>query len=185
MDRNNIIGLILIFAIFAGSFYLMKPSEAEIKQEQILQDSLKNVREGKIVSNPTDSIAKTTTIDSADLSKPFGAATVGQEQLITLENDLLVVKLSSKGGKVKSVLLKGLKNFDGTPLYLLEDNNNNFGFLFNAKGQNINTNDLYFTAGQSTAESATLRLNYSADQYLEYSYTLPEKGYNLGLKVTF
>lgn len=183
MDRKNIIGLVLIFAIFAGSFYLMKPSEAEIKQEQILQDSLKNVREGKIVSNPTDSIAKTTTIDSADLSKPFGAATVGQEQLITLENDLLVVKLSSKGGKVKSVLLKGLKNFDGTPLYLLEDNNNNFGFLFNAKGQNINTNDLYFTAGQSTAESATLRLNYSADQYLEYSYTLPEKGYNLGLKV--
>ena len=34
MDRNNIIGLVLIFLIFGGSFYLMKPSEAEIKAEQ-------------------------------------------------------------------------------------------------------------------------------------------------------
>jgi len=184
MDRNNIIGLILIFAIFAGSFYLMKPSEAEIKQEQRLQDSLKNVREGKVVTHTLDSTAaKTVTLDSADLSKPFGAATVGQEQLVTLENDLLVVKLTSKGGKVKSVQLKGLKNFDGSPLFLLENDNNNFGFLFNAKGQNINTNDLYFTVGQSSATAATLRLNYSNDQYLEYSYTLPEKGYNLALNV--
>jgi len=184
MDRNNIIGLILIFAIFAGSFYLMKPSEAEIKQEQRLQDSLKNVREGKVVTHTLDSTAaKTVTLDSADLSKPFGAATVGQEQLVTLENDLLVVKLTSKGGKVKSVQLKGLKNFDGSPLFLLENDNNNFGFLFNAKGQNINTNDLYFTVGQSSTTAATLRLNYSNDQYLEYSYTLPEKGYNLALNV--
>ncbi len=184
MDRNNIIGLILIFAIFVGSFYLMKPSENEIKQEQILQDSLKNVREGKVVNTTIDSVAKNnSTLDSADLSKPFGAAKVGQEQLVTLENDLLVVKISSKGGKVKSVQLKGVKNFDGSPLFLLDKDNNNFGFLFNAKGQNINTNDLYFSVNQSSTEGAKLRLNYSNDQYLEYSYTLPKSGYNLGLQV--
>lgn len=183
MDRNNIIGLVLIFAIFAGSFYLMKPSEAEIQQEQQLQDSLKNVREGKIVHNILDTTVSTTAIDSADLSKPFGAAKVGQEELVTLENDLLKIELTSQGGKVKSVLLKGLKNFDGSPLYLLEDNNNNFGFLFNAKGENINTNDLHFTVSELTSNGATLRLNYSNDQYLEYIYTLPETGYNLGLQV--
>lgn len=185
MDRNNIIGLILIFAIFAGSFYLMKPSEAEIQQEQILQDSLKNVREGKVVTPTADTLTSTTAAatDSADLTKPFGAAKLGQEQLVTLENDLLLVKLSSKGGKVKSVQLKGLKNFDGSPLFLLENDNNNFGFLFNAKGQNINTNDLYFTVGQSSTDAATLRLNYNNDQYLEYSYSLPKEGYNLALQV--
>lgn len=183
MDRNNIIGLVLIFAIFAGSFYLMKPSDAEIQQEQQLQDSLKNVREGKVVHNILDTTVTTTKVDSADLTKPFGAAKVGQEQFVTLENDLLKIELTSKGGKVKSVLLKGLKNFDGTPLYLLEDNNNNFGFVFNAKGENINTNDLHFTVSQLNSNGATLRLNYSNDQYLEYNYTLPETGYNLGLQV--
>lgn len=185
MDRNNIIGLILIFAIFGGSFYLMKPSEAEIQQEQQLQDSLKNVREGKITHNVQDTTVAVATaaIDSADLSKPFGASKVGQEQLVALENDLIKVELTSKGGKVKSVLLKGVNNFDGSPLYLLEDNNNNFGFAFNAKGENINTNDLHFTVGQATDRGVTLRLNYSNDQYLEYSYTLPETGYNLVLQV--
>lgn len=43
MDRNTLIGLVLIFGILAGSFYLMKPSEQELKQEQKLQDSLKKM----------------------------------------------------------------------------------------------------------------------------------------------
>ena len=183
MDRNNIIGLILIFVIFGGSFYLMKPSDAELKQEQALQDSLKNVREGVIVNKDTlSTAANTLTLDSADLSKPFGAAKVGQEEIITLENDILVVQLTSKGGKVKSVHLKNETNFDETPLYLLEGNNNKFGFLFNANGQNINTNDLYFTVTNSNANNATLRLNYNNDQYLEYNYALSE-GHNVALQV--
>ncbi|MBL1409901.1 membrane protein insertase YidC [Sphingobacterium faecale] len=182
MDRNNIIGLVLIFAIFAGSFYLMKPSEQEIKNEQRLQDSLKTVKEGKVFNDTLASSKPNEVLDSASLSKPFGATKVGEEQLITLENEQLIVQLSSKGGKVKSVQLKGEKNFDGSPLYLLEGDNNNFGFHFNAAGQNINTNDLFFTVGNSSANAASLRLKYSEDQYLEYNYTL-QNGYNLGLQV--
>lgn len=182
MDRNNIIGLVLIFAIFAGSFYLMKPSEQEIKKEQALQDSLKNVKEG-VVQNKVANTTDTVVLDSATLAKPFGATKVGQEQIVTLENDLLVVQLSSKGGKVKSVQLKGEKNFDGTPLYLLEGENNKFGFLFNAAGQNINTSELFFTVANSSTNAATLRLNYKDGQYIEYAYSLSPKGYNLGLQV--
>lgn len=182
MDRNNIIGLVLIFAIFAGSFYLMKPSEQEIKNEQRLQDSLKTVKEGKVFNDTLASSKPNEVLDSASLSKPFGATKVGEEQLITLENEQLIVQLSSKGGKVKSVQLKGEKNFDGSPLYLLEGDNNNFGFHFNAAGQNINTNDLFFAVGNSSANAASLRLKYSEDQYLEYNYTL-QNGYNLGLQV--
>ncbi len=182
MDRNNIIGLVLIFAIFAGSFYLMKPSEQEIKNEQRLQDSIKNVKEGKVFNDTLAASTPTETLDSAALSKPFGTAKVGQEQLITLENEQLIIQLSSKGGKVKSVQLKGEKNFDGAPLYLLEGDNNNFGFIFNAGGQNINTNDLHFVVNTSSPNSASFRLKYTDDQYLEYNYAL-EKGYNLALNV--
>ncbi|SKC00010.1 YidC/Oxa1 family membrane protein insertase [Sphingobacterium nematocida] len=182
MDRNNIIGLVLIFAIFAGSFYFLKPTEQELKNEQKLQDSRKNAENGIA---PTDTLATSKTnelLDSAALSKPFGTAKVGQEQLITLENEQLIVHLSSKGGKVKSVQLKGEKNFDGAPLYLLEGDNNNFGFLFNASGQNINTNDLYFALNASSQNTASFRLKYNDNQYLEYSYSL-QNGYNLALQV--
>ncbi|WP_164112965.1 MULTISPECIES: membrane protein insertase YidC [Sphingobacterium] len=182
MDRNNIIGLVLIFAIFAGSFYFLKPTEQELKNEQKLQDSRKNAENGIV---PTDTLAFSKTnelLDSAALSKPFGTAKIGQEQLITLENEQLIVQLSSKGGKVKSVQLKGEKNFDGTPLNLLEGDNNNFGFLFNASGQNINTNDLYFAPKAASPNTASFRLKYNDNQYLEYNYSL-QNGYNLALQV--
>lgn len=182
MDRNNIIGLVLIFAIFAGSFYLMKPSENEIKKEQVLQDSLKNVREGQPAIDTT-ATNKVAVLDSADLSKPFGASKVGQDQIVTLQNELVSIQLSNKGGKVKTVQLKKQTNFDDSPLYILQGDNNKFGFLFKTAGQNINTNDLYFTVTNSSASSVTLRLSYNASQYIDYTYTLKPNDYNLSLKV--
>lgn len=182
MDRNNIIGLVLIFAIFAGSFYFLKPTEQELKNEQKLQDNRENTKAGIVSADTLASSKKNELLDSAALSKPFGATKVGQEQLITIENEQLIVQLSSKGGKVKSVQLKGEKNFDGAPLYLLEGDNNNFGFQFNAAGQNINTNELHFAINSSSPNSASFRLKYNDNQYLEYNYAL-EKGHNLALQV--
>ncbi|HMR17823.1 MAG TPA: membrane protein insertase YidC [Sphingobacterium sp.] len=189
MDRNNIIGLVLIFIIFAGSFYFIKPSEQEIKNEQALQDSLKKVREGIVdtvaLSGTTDSLMNDTAgvLDSVELAKPFGQAKIGQGDIIVLENEHIKVQLTGKGGKVKSVELKGETNYDGNPLYLVEGDNNKFGFLFNANGQNINTDDLYFSTVSSTANSATLRLNYNSEQYFEYTYALQPDSYNLGLDI--
>src|SRR5690606_23467422 len=180
MDRNNIIGLVFIFLIFGGSFYLMKPSEAEIKLEQARQDSIAAEKNGVVaVKDTTNQLVE---LDSAALAKPFGAAKVGQEELVTLENDILKIDLTSKGGKVKNVLLKGEKNFDGSALNILEGENNKFGFVFKAAGENIHTNDLVFSVVNKTATSATLRLNYKEDQYLEYNYTLTD-GHNLALNV--
>ena len=102
---------------------------------------------------------------------------------MTLENELIKIQLTNKGGKVKSVELKNESNFDDSPLYLVEGDNNNFGFMFNTSGQNINTNDLYFSTTSSTENSLTLRLNYNTDKYLEYIYSLQPGSYNLELNV--
>lgn len=188
MDRNTLIGLVLIFAIFAGSFYLMKPSEEEIKKEQILQDSIANAKNGIDTRvdtlQKTETLSSTATVDSAELSKPFGRARYGDEQIVTLENNVIIVEISSIGGRVKSVELKDETNFDGSPLFLLEEGNNKFGFLFNAAGQNINTNDLSFeVADNVVSDATTLRLVYDNDNYIDYTYTLEEDSYNLALDV--
>src|SRR6187402_3384460 len=105
MDKNTFTGLFLIMAIIAGSIYFLKPSDAELKKERLVQhqDSLKKA--GLVKTNaPAIAVAKTdtgkkaaTVIDSAILKSPFGAASVGTEKLITLENSELLVKLSTKG----------------------------------------------------------------------------------------
>lgn len=197
MDRNTLIGLLLMFGIIAGSFYLMKPSEVEIKKEQVLQDSLARVKKG--LAPLADSTKANTQLvaaqaakplDSAALKLPFGATKVGTEKIITVENDKIIAKISSKGGRVKSVQLKGQTNFNGKPLVLFEGDHNRFGLKFNVAGENINTNDLFFTSEDADvkvtgedSKSIKLQLAYGADQYIEYVYTIKGNGYNLGLDI--
>ncbi|WP_313190321.1 membrane protein insertase YidC [Sphingobacterium sp.] len=189
MDRNNILGFIFIFAILAGSFYFLKPSDAEIKKEQQHQDSIKRAKEGLAPISDSLKAASTTTpavADSVLLSQPFGSASVGSEQIVTLENELLKVNVSNKGGRVKSVELKGETNFDGSKLILFEGDDNRFGLEFNIPGKAVKTNDLYFQAqgasfsvtGQD-AKSLTMRLSYAADKYIDYIYTLKGNDYNV------
>jgi YidC/Oxa1 family membrane protein insertase len=194
MDRNTFTGLFLIAVILVGSFFFMKPSEEEAKKARQIehQDSLKKA--GLLKPAPAvakaDTSNKVTPVDSAALKAPFGASTLGSEQLITLENKDIRVKLSSRGGRVYSVELKEFKTFDKKPLILFDGNDNQFGFRLNAGSTVINTNDRYFTpttaqvkVAGSDSSALTLRLSYSPTQYIDYIYTLGATGFKLGYTV--
>lgn len=194
MDRNTLTGLVLIFVIIAGSFYLLQPSEEEIKRERQLQDSLARARAGiENVIPTTDTLTTATTtsvLDSAKLSGPFGQALAGEERTITLENEHIKATVSTKGGRIKSVELKGETTYDGQPLMLLDDEYNKFGLFFSAAGKNIITNELYFATdgdnvhvtGKDSA-SVTFRLAYAPDKYIDYIYSIRGDGHNVGLTI--
>ena len=146
MDKNTITGFVLIVLIMAGSYFLLKPSDADMKKEQRLQDSIKRAKAATVVTKATkpDTTKKAVTIADSALKKiPFGIATVGSEQFVTLENQELRVKLSNHGGRVYSVELKNYKTFDKKPLILFDGENNHFGLTFRAQDKNINTDKLY------------------------------------------
>lgn len=194
MDKNQFTGLFLIMLILAGSFYLMKPSPAEMKlaQQRAHNDSLR--RAGKPV--PTAATAKfdsskvAKVADSATLKSPFGMSTVGTEQFVTLENKDLRIKISTLGGRIYSTELKNFKTFDGKPLILFDGNQNHFGLTFPVGDKRINTNDLYFkpsggdlnVTGKDSS-SLTMRLSYSATQFIDYVYSLKPDGYKVGLDI--
>lgn len=192
MDRNTLIGLVLIFVIIGASVFLMKPSEEEIKRERQLQDSLALVRAGiePAVQDTAFTEASAPVLDSTILSGPFGGATVGEERIITLENEFIKAHISTKGGRVKTVEIKGEQTYDGKPLILLGGDDAKFGLFFSSAGKNIITNDLYFVpngsdihvAGQDSA-SITFRLVYAENQYLDYIYSIKGDNHNLGLTI--
>ncbi|HJP62857.1 MAG TPA: membrane protein insertase YidC [Mucilaginibacter sp.] len=195
MDKNTYTGFFLIVLIVIGSYFLLKPSDAEIKKEKLLQDSLKKVA-AATVKTPANTLKADTSknaikVDTAALKGvPFGTASVGAEKFITIENQELRVKLSTKGGRVYSVELKNYKTFDKKPLILFNGDKNTFGLTFRAQDKPINTNDLYFTStsqGFTVAEkdssSLTMRLSYSPTQYIDYIYSLKGTGFKLGLTV--
>jgi YidC/Oxa1 family membrane protein insertase len=194
MDKNTYTGFFLIVLIIIGSYFLLKPSDAELKKEKLVQDSIKRATAAKTTASPikADTIKKTvaTVADSALLKTPFGAATIGSEKFITLENKELRVKLSTQGGRVYSVELKNYKTADKKPLILFDGDKNQFGLILNIPGKNINTNDLYFTpsapelnVAEKDSSSITMRLSYSATQYIDYIYSLNGTGFKLGLNI--
>jgi YidC/Oxa1 family membrane protein insertase len=196
MDRNTITGFILIVAIMLGSYLFLKSPADQVKKQQATQDSLKRVEALKKTAAPavkTDTTKKAAIAanDSALLKIPFGTASVGTDKLVTLENQELRVQLSTRGGRVYSVELKNYKTFDKKPLILFDGaGSNSFGLNFRAQDKPINTNDLYFTPsapGLTVAEkdssSITMRLNYSATQYIDYVYSLKGAGFKLELTI--
>jgi YidC/Oxa1 family membrane protein insertase len=195
MDKNTFTGLFLIMAIIAGSIYFLKPSEADLKKEREVQrqDSLKKAGLAKAdKAKPTANFdtGKTAKVDSNLLKMPFGAASVGKQEFVTIQNEELIVKLSTQGGKVASVELKNYKTFDKKPLILFDGDKNQFGLKFAAGVANINTNNYFFTpsvkelnVAKTDSGSVTLRLSYSPTQYIDYVYTLKGEGFKLGLTI--
>jgi len=186
--------------IMGASFFFMKPSEADLKKERI-QAHADSVKRGQIKSpaittakyvdtSKTKAAAVNKPVDSALLKSPFGATTIGSEKFVTLENKDIRVKLSTQGGKVYSVELKEFKTFDKKPLVLFDGPKNHFGLTFNAGNSSINTDKLYFTpttgdlqVAEKDSGSVTMRLSYSATQYIDYIYSLKGTGYKVGLTV--
>ncbi|SDG69662.1 YidC/Oxa1 family membrane protein insertase [Pedobacter terrae] len=174
MDRNTFTGLFLIMIILAGSFYFLKPNEAEIKKAKETErlDSLKKAGITPAQKDTTKTVAiANPAVDSLTLKGPFGTALTGTEANTVLENENLLITLSNKGGKITSVEVKGQKTFTGKPLILFAGSENKFGLNLNAAGKVINTNDLYFTSTK-TGNTVTMRANYGANAYVEYVYDL-------------
>jgi YidC/Oxa1 family membrane protein insertase len=215
MDKNQIIGIVLIFLLLIGYGYFTRPSEEELKARQEKIDSLKRAEAEKIKADSLrqiqDSIInlqkdqKTEIEDSVvtDTSKIkevlgsqygiFANAGMGKEEFITLKNKKIEVKITTKGAFPYYVQLKDFLTFDKKPLVLFENGENVFSLKFFSDNKRINTDSLYFTnvSGDSVIDASeqsktlALRINLAENKYLEYSYTLEPESYLLNYNIRF
>lgn len=195
MDRNTFTGLFLILIILVGSTFLMQPSDEDIKREKAKQsqDSIARVIKAespKIVQDTTKTVVVPAIDSTLIKSGPFGSAQSGSNEPIVLENELLKVKISPKGGRIASVELKKFKTYRQLPLIMFEGQGNKFGLIFGAAGKNISTNELYFqplgtsfSVAKIDSGSLTMRLNYSEGKYIDYIYSLTGDSYNVDLTI--
>ena len=124
---------------------------------------------------------------------PFVAAGSGQEQFETLENDLMIVKFTNKGGRIREIRLKKFDKINSdtanndvkTPVYLLEDAKNRFDYdleVPNTAAGKINTADMFFTASK-TGNSITFRADAGEGRYLQETYTLQPNNYQIDYQI--
>lgn len=162
MNKNSVIGIILIIGIFVGWTVWMTPSKEERARLQHVQDSIyreqkiryiqDSIRFAQAQQMAAEAAAKAAEIGSVDvdnqLRNDFGAfasAASGEAKEYVIENDVLKLRFSSKGAFVKEVNIKDYKTYDSLPLIDFDKNTTKFNIEFFASNLPINSQDLYFT----------------------------------------
>lgn len=205
MDKKSIIGLVLMGVILIGfSYYNSHQQEAYNKQQAHLQDSLARVKmQQQAAKAATDTLQSSSaaakdSLDAANLKQSFGAslaaALQGKEEFYSLQNDLVKVDFSNKGGRIASVELLKYKRHNGEKLVLFTADKSSFDLNLYL-GQNVSTSKFYFEpvnvakssalAESENSKSVAFRLHTDETSYIEFIYTLKKGSYMVDYKVNF
>jgi YidC/Oxa1 family membrane protein insertase len=201
MDKNTITGLLVIAAMMIGFTYLNQPSE-EQKRAQRQKDSITIVQRAYMAEQ--EEIAKaerTAKLESADDSKNEAAQGIFAQEnkevsTFVIENSLIKLSISSKGGAPESIELKEYKALDypnekdSLPL-MLWNKDKKLGLNFYANNSTVNTADFNFIASTtetylnatSQAKTISMKLFYSEAQYIEYIYTVMPDSYMIDFDI--
>ncbi len=194
MDRNTIIGFLLMAVVLFGYTWYMQPSPEQKAAMQRYQDSLLQVENTRLaemnnVETAVTAPVEETTVDehSARLRNEyvdFAPFAEGEEKTVTLSNPQVTLTFSTHGGRLTQAVLNEYNTYDSLPVMLFNSENNAYGFIFKAQGRTINTADLYFVP-ELSADNRTLsmKLSFENGSSFEVRYTLPEEGYMLDMKI--
>ena len=188
------------------------PSEEELAEAKRVQDSIATVEEQNARLNETaieEAIADSSRLqepvttetiakDSAALAEyknkfgEFGDASMGEDGVVVIENELLAVTVNKIGGHPLSVQLKKYRTHDSLPLLLFDGEENKFSLDFFAKNNRVSTQELYFqpssegfTVSGEDKKSLSMRLPAGPEQYIEYVYTITGGSYLVDLDINF
>lgn len=184
MNKNNIIGFLLIAVVLIGFSWYNQPS-AEEQRTAFVQDSIAKAKHAEMekaskaaaAKRQTDAKAKV----EADSTALFYSALKGQAKKIVLKNEKVELTLNTKGATVEKAVIKGyvghnLQVKDGSAdakdVTLFDGNDQSLKFMLEAKEANIITSDLYFTPSNVTDKSVTMTAVADEGKTLTLTYTL-------------
>ena len=213
MDKKSIIGIAVVAVLFLGFAYMNTKEQEKYQQEmarrQAYQDSL---AAAAAVTAPAagEAVAAADSVAAAAvrerqveaLGATLAAAREAEAEEFTVENDVMAVRFSTRGGQVTGVTLKDYKRYaprgeEGRPVEMMDPATARFGMTFYVKNGlrnvDVNTLDYVFEAepvaeGPEGEQVVVMRLPVSGDASLEYRYTIydtasPERDYLVGFDV--
>ena len=184
MNKNNIIGFLLIALVLIGFSWYTQPS-AEEQRAAFVQDSIAKAKHAEIekaskaaaAKRQADAKAKV----EADSTALFYSALKGQAKKIVLKNEKVELTLNTKGGTVEKAVIKGyvghnIQVKDGSAdqkdVTLFDGKDQSLKFMLEAKEANIITSDLYFTPSNVTDSTVTMTAVAGEGKTLSMTYKL-------------
>lgn len=195
-DLNSLIGFLLIGGILLWMLYQNQPTPEEQQSKDAQKEQVKEVekpdaQQVPVVEITDGNINAINLADSAGLESLknrlgsfaySGTLASAQESTTTLENDVLELTVSNKGGYIVEAILKDQTQFEGKQVYLIKEGNNDFNLQFSAENRMLNTRDLFFEPTLSKSgenQVLSMKLKTSESAYIEYRYELKPGDYML------
>lgn len=192
MDKNSVIGFVLIAAIFLGftvfenkraAKYADKAQQDSITSAQMPFDSSSVVSLGE--SSDGASVADNVTAPVYKDSCLQAASDVNSvPEMVVLENSKIRIQLTTKGAQPYSVKVKDYYNYDSTELYLFRPGQSEYSLRVYA-GEYIKTSNFNFTVASASDSVVVMRLPFRNGGYIEQKYTLSEDSYLLKNSLSF
>ncbi len=213
MDKNSVIGLILIGLLLVAYTIYQRPSDEIIAQQRKISDSIaaaqleksdetaKQIQTDSTITAIPD--AQPLADDSASqaiaisaLKAKYGslaAVSKGEAKQTVIETDLLKLHFSNKGGIPEKVELRNFDTYDSLPLILFDAQNAKLGFEFTYPSLgNFNTSDFYFSSATTNktitgenSETLIYTLQLEGNRKIEHRYTIKGDSYSIGFESVF
>lgn len=187
MDKNTITGLVLIGLLLVGFSYFSHPSQEQIEAQQRYYDSIALVqqREAELKAKTEAALAQEKEEKEAnDSTALFFNARNGQEQFVTIGNNLAQLTLTNKGGRIYSTTLKDYMEQDKTtPVELFRGKDVSMNFLFYNKKETIQTEDYYFRPVEQTDSTVVMRLSADSASYIDFRYAMHPDTYLIDFSI--
>lgn len=212
MNKQSVIGFILIFAVFIGYMWWISPNEEQRAEMQRKADS---IRLAQLEQAYLDSLAAandTAVVDvqakkNVDLGV-FTGSSMGDSTMLTVDNGLLSLSFDNHGAMVKEVIVQNFTTYEGLPLRLITPSDDNMSLIFATEdNRTVRTKDLVFApivngtrwqhgdTAITLGEGDSLLLQFRAyvddstsqsqDRYIEFAYLVRGNSYQVDFDITF
>ena len=195
MDKNNIIGFLLIAVVLIGFSWYNQPS-AEEQRAAFVKDSIEQVNKSQSLKATQQAERQKQQAERQkvldDTTSLFHKTLTGNAEQIVLKNKKVELTLNTKGATVEKAVIKGyvghnLKVKDGSAdqkdVILFNGADQSLSYMLSAKETNINTSDLYFVPSQVTDSTVTFTANAGEGKTLTLKYVLG-KDYMLHMQLS-
>ena len=160
MNRDTLIGFILIALVLIGFSWYNQPSAEEIEAARKQDSIAAAIKDNAAKKQKADEAARKAQAEEeakGDSTALFFSALNGTNQPIVLKNDKVELTFNTKGGTISKAIIKGFEDRDNKMnVTLFDENTQQMNFMLSGKSENIITQDLFFTPSNVTDSTVTM-----------------------------
>ena len=154
-DRNTVIGFVLIGLLMMGMFYFnSQGNKAYLVEQKRVADSIAKTKPAVDTVKSKQDSTSAATVRIMQAAGGFQSSINKPEEITEVDNGVVKVIFTNKGGQPKRVELTKYKTFDGKPVILLDNAKNKISYDINSgEGRTIPTADLTFDPATKTVNA--------------------------------